>query len=66
MWYIQVMSFMMWKAFRTHACAAGAPQNQLKQPQNQALGHSVGGLSTKIHIMTDGLGNPLNFTLLLI
>ena len=56
----------MWKAFRTHACAAGAPQNQLKQPQNQALGHSVGGLSTKIHIMTDGLGNPLNFTLLLI
>ena len=48
---------------RAHACAAGAPKSQLEQPQNQALGRSAGGLSTKIHIMSDGLGNPLDFTL---
>jgi hypothetical protein len=50
-------------AVRAHACAAGAPQSQLEQLQNQALGRSAGGLSTKIHIMSDGLGNPLDFTL---
>lgn len=48
---------------RAHACAAGAPQNHLKEPKNQALGYSKGGFSTKIHIMVDSLGNPLDFIL---
>ena len=30
---------------------------------NQALGRSRGGFSTKIHIVVDGLGNPLRFLL---
>lgn len=30
---------------------------------SQALGRSRGGFSTKIHISTDALGNPLRFTL---
>jgi transposase len=30
---------------------------------DQALGHSRGGFSTKIHITTDGLGNPLRLEL---
>ncbi len=30
---------------------------------SQALGRSVGGFSTKIHITVDGLGNPLRFAL---
>jgi transposase len=29
----------------------------------QALGRSQGGFSTKIHVKTDGLGNPLRFIL---
>ena len=29
----------------------------------QALGRSRGGFSTKIHVKTDGLGNPLRFIL---
>ena len=37
---------------RAHACAAGAPQ-----------GRSKGGFTTKIHVMTDALGNPLDFIL---
>ncbi len=31
--------------------------------ENQAIGHSRGGLSCKIHILVDGLGNPLRFIL---
>ena len=48
---------------RAHACAAGAPQGHLSEPQDQALGRSKGGFTTKIHVMTDALGNPLNFIL---
>jgi transposase len=48
---------------RAHACAAGAPQSHLKEPEDQALGRSKGGFTTKIHVMADGLGNPLNFIL---
>lgn len=29
----------------------------------QALGRSKGGFSTKIHVATDGLGNPIDMTL---
>jgi hypothetical protein len=32
---------------RAHACAAGAPQKQLDEPKNQALGRSKGGFTTK-------------------
>ena len=31
--------------------------------QNQALGRSRGGFSTKIHVSADGLGNPTRFLL---
>ena len=31
--------------------------------ESQALGRSRGGFSTKIHVSTDALGNPLRFTL---
>ncbi|NOZ52411.1 MAG: hypothetical protein GXP08_04580 [Gammaproteobacteria bacterium] len=33
---------------RAHACAAGAPQGHLDIVQDQALGRSKGGFSTKI------------------
>ena len=48
---------------RAHACAAGASQKNLINPKDQALGRSKGGFTTKIHIMGDALGNPLNFIL---
>jgi transposase len=47
---------------RAHACAAGATHPEDK-PKDQALGRSTGGLSTKIHILVDALGNPLEVTL---
>ena len=34
-----------------------------KKDQDQAIGHSRGGLSTKIHALVDALGNPLAFLL---
>ena len=43
---------------RAHPCAAGAPQENGGQ-QEQALGKSVGGFSTKIHVAVDALGTPL-------
>jgi transposase len=48
---------------RAHACAAGAPQGHLAEPDDQALGRSKGGFTTKIHVMVDALGNPLKFIL---
>lgn len=47
---------------RSHPCAAGAPEARGGQ-EEQALGRSVGGFSTKIHINVDALGNPLRFIL---
>ncbi len=47
---------------RAHPCAAGAPTRQGGQA-HQALGYSRGGFSTKIHIVVDGLGYPLDFVL---
>ena len=47
---------------RAHPCAAGAPKEQGGQ-EEQALGRSRGGFSSKIHIAVDGLGNPLRVTL---
>jgi len=47
---------------RAHPCAAGAPKQKGGQAE-QALGRSVGGFSTKIHVSVDGLGHPLRFIL---
>uniref|UniRef100_I2Q1T8 Transposase n=1 Tax=Desulfovibrio sp. U5L TaxID=596152 RepID=I2Q1T8_9BACT len=44
---------------RAHQHAAGAKGGQ----QNQALGRSRGGFSTKIHSIADALGNPVRFIL---
>ena len=47
---------------RAHPCAAGAPKEHGGQ-EAQALGKSVGGFSTKIHVTVDALGNPLRLLL---
>jgi transposase len=44
---------------RAHQHSAGAPQKD----DDQAIGRSKGGLSTKIHALVDALGNPLCFLL---
>lgn len=45
---------------RAHACAAGYGKNS---QENEALGRSKGGFTTKIHALVDALGNPLKFIL---
>ncbi len=45
---------------RAHSCAAGAAGSH---PEAEALGRSRGGFGTKIHAITDALGNPLDFML---
>ena len=45
---------------RAHPCAAGAAESSAEV---EALGRSRGGFGTKIHAITDGLGNPLDFVL---
>lgn len=45
---------------RAHPCAAGAAQSSVEE---EALGRSRGGFSTKIHAVTDALGSPLAFVL---
>lgn len=45
---------------RAHPCAAGAEGSSAEQ---EALGRSRGGFSTKIHAVTDAHGNPLAFVL---
>jgi len=45
---------------RAHACAAGYGKDTQEQ---EALGRSKGGFSTKIHALVDALGNPLKFVL---
>jgi len=44
---------------RAHQHSAGA----LKKAEDQALGRSRGGLSSKIHALVDAFGNPLRFLL---
>lgn len=46
-----------------HRSGAPACGRRKRGTQNQALGRSRGGLTSKIHIAVDGLGNPLSFTL---
>lgn len=43
---------------RAHACASGYGNQQ-----EEALGRSKGGFTTKIHAIVDALGNPLKFSL---
>ncbi|AEI36562.1 ISSod6 transposase, IS1301 [Francisella salina] len=43
---------------RAHACSTGYDKDN-----NQAIGRSVGGVTTKIHAMTDALGNPMEILL---
>jgi len=45
---------------RAHACSAGYKKDS--QDEN-ALGRSKGGFTTKIHALVDALGNPLKFIL---
>lgn len=45
---------------RSQSCASGYEKNGNKK---NALGQSVGGFTTKIHVLCDGLGNPLKFIL---
>jgi transposase len=47
------------RSFGHTSTAPGPP----KKDQDQAIGHSRGGLSTKIHALVDALGNPLAFLL---
>lgn len=39
------------------------PAHQKKAPDDEAIGRSKGGLSTKIHALVDALGNPIAFKL---
>lgn len=49
---------------RAHRSAAGAPTSEgcdgADEPHDHALGRSVGGFSTKIHLLTDANGLPLD------
>lgn len=49
---------------RAHRSAAGAPKTQgwdgELEPDHHALGRSVGGFSTKIHLLSDSAGVPLD------
>jgi transposase len=45
---------------RAHQHSAGARK---EKGVNQAIGRSRGGLTTKIHMVVDALGNPLTFSL---
>ncbi len=54
-----------------HRVAAGAPRGEgdkrlspKESQQEQALGRSQGGLSTKLHILVEGQGKPMAFQLL--
>jgi len=46
---------------RAHQHAAGAEKKGVDD--DQALGRSRGGFSTKIHLLVDALGNPIDFRL---
>ncbi|MCW5291203.1 IS5 family transposase [Verminephrobacter aporrectodeae subsp. tuberculatae] len=48
---------------RAHQHSAGAKKKRGRTPENQAIGRSRGGASTKIHATVDALGNPTGFLL---
>ena len=41
-------------------CLGGWEKNDPKEPEDHALGRSRGGISSKIHILCDGQGHPLD------
>ena len=43
---------------KAHACATGYMKDSSEE---QGLGRSKGGFTSKIHTLVDGLGNPLKF-----
>jgi hypothetical protein len=45
---------------RAHACSAGCKKDSNQQ---ECIGRSKGGFTTKIHAVVDALGNPLRFIL---
>lgn len=47
---------------RAHRSAAGGSRNPKKSGEENGLGRSRGGYSTKIHIVCDGAGTPLGIT----
>ena len=50
-------------AVRAHMCAAGGSKKEGASEQEQCLGRSRGGFSSKIHLLVDALGFPLQFIL---
>lgn len=48
---------------RAHVAAAGAKKRAVGHSDNQALGRSRGGFTTKFHMICDGLGNAITFVL---
>ena len=49
---------------RAARCAAGGGKgDDPEEPEDHALGRSRGGFSTKIHVLCDGHGRPLDFHL---
>ena len=48
---------------RAHHAAAGANTESTEIAVNQGLGRSRGGFSTKLHLLTDGVGTPLGATI---
>jgi transposase len=47
---------------RAHQHAAGA-RKAGREPEDEALGRSRGGFTTKIHVRSEGYGKPVTFTL---
>ncbi len=46
-----------------HCAGTSTCVGRKRGTQNQAIGRSRGGLTSKVHIAVDGLGNPLRFIL---
>jgi transposase len=54
----------MARSFAPHdAQRGGCKKSDPDEPADHALGRSRGGISTKIHLLSDGLGHPLGFRL---
>ena len=61
---IDLQQFMIDSLFvKADACASGY---KINGNQTNVLGKSVGGLTTKIHTLTDALVNPVIFVVLLV
>lgn len=46
---------------KAHQHAAGAAKKN--ENEDEGLGRAIGGLSSEIHVLADGLGNPVDFIL---